>query len=251
MENAPGVALFIDYENVVYGSVNYGREVPSPSDLMDIAKKRGRVVIARAFADFNEPTIAQFGDSLSTASIETIHCASEQRRDGVAKRFTDFQLLDNIYQTTYTNPHISDYVLVTGDGHFSPVVSFLRHRLQKTVTVVGWRDQIHPRLQQSASEVEYLEIRSQRTLEPDQITDLIRFVYSGEAAGKVITFSSIARYFRVPGITETAMHNELRHLRIEGVFIQVEEDLNGRRIKRVYLNREHSLVKRALGLDMN
>ena len=41
------------------------------------------------------------------------------------KDFTDFIMLDRIYQTAYTKKDIDTYIIFTGDGHFSSAVLFL------------------------------------------------------------------------------------------------------------------------------
>ncbi len=180
------VAFFVDYEHVVYGAVNSGFKIPTPTELMTKAQKYGRVMIARAFADFSEPMIGRYGDELVTASIDKVHCPSEVRNDRSVKHYTDFQMLDNVYQTTHANLGISTYVLMTGDGHFSPVAAFLKHRLQKTVVVAGLPGKTHHKLLDSASVVDFVELESRRTFTELEIKNLIVFVNSGEQEEKIV-----------------------------------------------------------------
>ena len=242
----PEVTLFIDYEHVAYGALNSGLAFPAPATLMEKAEKRGRVLIARAFADFNEPRLAATADNLVTASIEKVHCPTETRSDGTTKHYTDFQILDNIYQTTHANPDVPVYVLMTGDGHFSPVAAFLKHRLQKTVVVAGLRGNTHKKLQDSGSVVDLLELSPARDMTPEEEDRLISFVAEGEKRGSIITVTSVARYFHLADVDENARRRAVVRLLEEGLFVQREEAVGERTIRRLRLNGEHPRIKRVL-----
>lgn len=250
MENQQAVALFIDYEYVVRGAKEARRQVPSPVSLINVALEHGWVAEARAFADFNDKVIEPYADQLVAGSINKIQSPVEVHNDGRVKNYTDFFMLDHIYQTAHTRPDIAVYILMTGDGHFGNVAAYLKHRLQKKVIVVGYEGSISQKFAQIGCSVNYFESEPKRSLTEDQVDKLIRFVYHGEKAQKIITASSTARYFKVPGFDDKSLLEEISHLAEEGIFCHREEPLDGKVIRRMYLNHENSRVMKVLeGID--
>ena len=75
----------------------------------------------------------------------------------VKKDFTDFIMLDKIYQTAYKNDAIDTYVIFTGDAHFSSVVLFLKNTCRKRVIVYGVKNAFSEQLKTAASECRELE----------------------------------------------------------------------------------------------
>lgn len=70
---------------------------------------------------------------------------------GVKKDFTDFILLDNIYQKALSSEDIKVFILFSGDGHFSSVASFLKNFYHKEVVIYGIKDSFSKSLQETAS----------------------------------------------------------------------------------------------------
>ena len=69
------------------------------------------------------------------------------------KDFTDFIMLDHIYQSAVTagNRGIDAYVIFTGDGHFNSVVSFLVTKCKKEVAIYAIKDAVSAQLANSAT----------------------------------------------------------------------------------------------------
>ena len=53
------------------------------------------------------------------------------------KDFTDFIILDNIYQKALSREDINTFIIFTGDGHFSSVCAFLKNFCHKEVGIYG------------------------------------------------------------------------------------------------------------------
>ncbi len=70
---------------------------------------------------------------------------------GVKKDFTDFIILDNIYQKALSSDDIKVFILFSGDGHFSSVTSFLKNFYHKEVVIYGIKDSFSKNLQETAS----------------------------------------------------------------------------------------------------
>lgn len=132
-----GVALFIDFDNVRYSLLNErGREI-DPQNLMAKAKQYGRVVAAKAYADFSEHP-AEFRRSLEVAGIDvrdipkggTIKSRSKKSSPEIAMVLDVFELL-------LDRPGIDTLMLMTGDRDLIRLVTMTRHRFGKHVVISG------------------------------------------------------------------------------------------------------------------
>jgi len=238
----PSVALFIDFEYFVYGAENTGMAPPAPARVMELAAAYGTVASAKAFG--NSEVLDRFRVELRAASIEAILCTSAAGPN--KKNVTDFFMLDSIYQTAYTQGHISHYVAVTGDGDFASVLAYLRYRLQKNTIVMAYPDSVSPELRTAASEFVPLERVVKEVWPIDEQMKLIRFVHSGESQGKFITLTSTARVYKSGGTTEEERKEQILRMIQDGVFLQRVEDQGERPVRLLYVNREHPLVQQAL-----
>lgn len=84
------------------------------------------------------------------------------------KDFTDFIMLDRIYQTAYSNKEIDTYIIFTGDGHFSSVVLFLKNICAKKVVVYGVKNAFSNQLKIAASTF--------REIEHDELAPVCSFI---------------------------------------------------------------------------
>ena len=67
--------------------------------------------------------------------IETQNTSPHYKKD-----FTDFIMLDNIYQKAFSSPGVDTFIIFTGDGHFSSVVRFLVQNCGKKVLIYSVKD---------------------------------------------------------------------------------------------------------------
>lgn len=101
------------------------------------------------FADFSNPSIRMEISRIREVSnyiIETQNTSLNFKKD-----FTDFIMLDHIYQKAMTSNDIDVFILFTGDGHFNSVANFLISQLGKTVGIYGVRDAVSNQLRNTAS----------------------------------------------------------------------------------------------------
>src|SRR3989304_5062384 len=137
MPETEDVALFIDFDNVRYSLFNErGKEI-EPRELMGKAKKYGRVIAAKAYADFSEHP-PEFRRSLEVAGIDvrdipkggTIKSRSKKSSPEIAMVLDVFELL-------LDKPAMDTLVLMTGDRDLIRLVTMVRHRFGKRVVVSG------------------------------------------------------------------------------------------------------------------
>jgi len=147
------VALFIDWENFKI-SLAVGQRTPNVSALKEEVSNHGRVVIAKAYADWvtRAPELrgaSQFLNdppSLYAAGIEPVFVPTRAPspnatnannvRTGRIKNSVDVKMTADCIEIAHSYPNIGTYVLVSGDSDFIHVVNALR-TMGKKVIVVG------------------------------------------------------------------------------------------------------------------
>ena len=147
------VALFIDWENFKI-SLAAGNRSPNLSSLKEEVSNHGRVVVAKAYADwvtrapelrgasqfFNDPP------SLYAAGIEPVFVptripstqasSANGMRTYRVKNSVDVKMTADCIECAHSYPNIGTFVLVSGDSDFLHVVNALR-TMGKRVVVVG------------------------------------------------------------------------------------------------------------------
>jgi uncharacterized LabA/DUF88 family protein len=176
---APGVptdvAVFVDFENIRYSTINsFGRE-PDPITWRDKALKYGLMGVARAYADFEQHPPA-VRNRLDVAGFEAQHYPSkrtfdQQGREKIQSR-SDLNLVIDLINTALTRPDIKTFILFTGDKDFIRIVTMLRNRLGKRVVISGVPGSISPDLVAAAGEEDPIQM----SLSPDVDLAVIRAI---------------------------------------------------------------------------
>ncbi len=137
------VALYIDWENIKYSLLNKENRLPNAMAIKEAAAKYGRVVAAKAYANWQEGQHLRDPNDLYSAGIEPIYVPTVilgfgDSPDGAPRRKNsiDVKLAVDCVDASLSNPSISTFVLVTGDGDFVHLINTLRLR-GKRVVVVG------------------------------------------------------------------------------------------------------------------
>src|SRR5215216_5957914 len=156
----PDVAVFIDFENV-YVSVRDKLDAnPNFEMIMDRCEDFGRVVIARAYADwyrYPRVTSALYANGIEPMYVPTYYYDREMGRTGRAiKNSVDMNLCIDAMKTLYTNTNIAKFVLATGDRDFIPLVNTIRQQ-GKEVIIIGIGGAASTHLAQSADEFIFYE----------------------------------------------------------------------------------------------
>lgn len=161
---APGgseVAVFVDFENIRYSTINsFGRE-PDPVTWRDKALGYGLMAVARAYADFDQHP-PQVRTRLDVAGFEAQHypakrTVDQNNREKIESR-SDLNYVIDIVNTALTRPDIKTFLLFTGDKDFIRIVTTLRNRLGKRVVICGVPGSVSPDLVAAAGEEDPLEI---------------------------------------------------------------------------------------------
>lgn len=131
----PDAALFIDWDNLKVGLKQLGGQ-PNISSLLDAVSRRGRVVVARAYADWQQRLNAFDPPNLYTAGIEPVYVPVRTHGGKIMKNSADVKLAVDCIDLLNTAPHLKVFVLVSGDADLVHLVNFLRAR-GKRVVVIG------------------------------------------------------------------------------------------------------------------
>ncbi len=139
---------FVDYESwYVSLHKNYGIK-PDIKGWFEDLSKRVNITEAIFFADFSHKSLADEIKRIRPYSNKIIDTRNPL---GVQKDFTDFIILDNIYQKALLSDDIDCFVLFSGDGHFSSVTSFLKNIYGKQVGIYAINGSFSHQLQETSS----------------------------------------------------------------------------------------------------
>lgn len=143
--------IFVDFEYMQISTYkNYGIQPPLRLWYRELCEKY-EIIDLYVFADFSNPAMKNNLDELrhiTTHIIETQNTGAYHKKD-----FTDFFLLDHIYQKALEKNPATTYILFTGDGHFGGVCRFLTDRCKKNVVIYGIEGNISGVLRARANEV--------------------------------------------------------------------------------------------------
>lgn len=138
------VAMFIDWENIKYGLLNRENRLPNAQALKEAAGRFGRVVTAKAYANWQEGHNLRDPNDLYSVGVEPIYVPTifigtgDPATDGHLRRknSVDIKLAVDAVELALMNPAIETFVFATGDGDFIHLVNTLRTR-GKRVVIIG------------------------------------------------------------------------------------------------------------------
>lgn len=167
-------AVFVDYEHWYIALDKNYHVKPDIGAFTDEIKKDYHISSYTFFGDFSNPSLQNEMHKIRGYTNDIV----ETKNGGgyFKKDFTDFIMLDRIYQTAYTKNDIDTYIIFTGDGHFSSAVLFLKNVCRKKVCVYGVKNAFSSQLKTAASFA--------KEVEPDALQNscklLVESIYSLE-----------------------------------------------------------------------
>jgi uncharacterized LabA/DUF88 family protein len=148
------VAVFIDVENLALGA---GESLPGQADpipfkaLELLCRDYGNTTIRRAYADWSRPEFAKHQHNLAQNGITLIQVT---RFGAQQKNAADILMAVDAMEVLITHPDVGTFMLVAGDGDYSPLVQRLRE-FGKRVVGVGTKASASARLVAVCSEYKY------------------------------------------------------------------------------------------------
>ena len=132
-EHESALAVLVDFENMARPGAKGRGDFDIHLVLNRLAEK-GRVLVKRAYADWSRYRDARH--ELQNAGLGLIEMPSA--REG-AKNRADIQMAVDAMELAYSREHLNNFVIVSGDSDFTPLVGKLRE-LNKRVIGVGNRE---------------------------------------------------------------------------------------------------------------
>lgn len=166
----PDAALLIDWENIKSSLNSHGMH-PSIAAIRDACEQYGRIVLARAYADWQDGWLRDDPRDLYAAGIEPVYVPvrryGEAGGQGTVKNSVDVRLATDCVELIHTHPQIELYILASGDQDFIHVVNKLRPYGKRVVGLaVSWS--ASPRL---AERVDHMIIYD-RDIDPPPTPDV-------------------------------------------------------------------------------
>jgi uncharacterized LabA/DUF88 family protein len=146
MQDRGDVALFIDWENIKW-SLEDADVSPNVSAIRDAAERYGRVVVAKAYADWQQRWHQKEPSRLYRAGVEPVYVPTKASiraqtgddEDFFIKGSVDVKMTADCIECAHDYPTVKTYVLVSGDADFVHVVNILRPYGKRVVAVgVSW-----------------------------------------------------------------------------------------------------------------
>jgi hypothetical protein len=171
-ETAAGdVALLVDWENLKFSLLQRERR-PSVTALRIAAERFGRIVYARAYADWQSPVHQGDPANLYMAGLEPVYVLTKQytndRGEVHIKNSVDVKLAADCVEASHQFPNIGTYIIVSGDHGFLHVVNTLCPH-GKRVVIIGVSWTTAAQLTEQADVVLYYDIDVERVREEGAI----------------------------------------------------------------------------------
>lgn len=136
-EKKKRVIAFVDFEHWYISLEKLYRLRPDVKAFRDELSDRYEIMDIKFFGDFSNPSLRAEITNIRQVSNTIID--TQNASDKIIKDFTDFIILDHIYQSAMDKNGAEAYVIFTGDGHFSSVASFLVTKCRKEVGIYAVR----------------------------------------------------------------------------------------------------------------
>lgn len=250
------LAVFVDFENIRYSTINsYGRE-PDPLAWRDKALKYGLMSVARAYADFDQHP-PQMRTRLDVAGFELHHYPAKRTsditgREKIASR-SDLNLVIDIINTALVRPDINTFLLFTGDKDFIRLVTTLRNRLGKRVVICGVPGSVSPDLVIAAGEEDLLEIAQSPEVDIAVIQAIETYIgqlHDGFVPTQSHMSRTLWRFLDRTLLPSEHIEAKVMEFLRKGILTK-RQTINGQgqELVTTELNPEHPLVAKALGSD--
>ncbi len=225
--------VFVDYEHWYISLDRLHKARPDIKAWRDELASKYEIQEIYFFADFGNPAIRLEIPKIREVSnfiIETQNALPTHKKD-----FTDFIMLDHIYQKAINSPSTDTFILFSGDGHFSSVSNYLISKLGKEVGIYAIRGGLSNQLKNTASWSELLP----KNEDPYQngyrlILASLRALYDNRQKKSYPTFwgtvEAVSRQNRLPKKEVTAM---LRSLISKDCILQTKAEVGGKSIKTI------------------
>ena len=125
----PQLAVFIDFENLAIWANDESLSF-YVSDLLRYLSRRGQIAIKQAYANWKNFDEYRYDMTLNAIDLVQVYSV------GQGKNRADIRLALDALEVALLHPHITTFVIVSGDSDFGPLASKL-HKYGKRVLGIG------------------------------------------------------------------------------------------------------------------
>ena len=209
----PKATVFVDYEHWFISLDRlHNKKRPDLRSFRDTLSQKYELQEIFIFADFSNPALRNELPKLREITnhiIETQNTSSAHKKD-----FTDFIMLDHIYQLAISSPSTDAFIIFSGDGHFSSVTNYLKSKLGKEVGVYAVRGGLSTQLKNTASWTMLLpETTDPNAVVYNMILTSLRNLSENKQKRSYPSFkgtvSAVSRHNRIPARVVTSALREL------------------------------------------
>ena len=137
-EKKDDVAVFFDFENIVFSLRNNYNMNANFEDLMDKCKEFGRVVVAHSFADWNRHSPAMI-PALMSNGFDPVYVPSftmgSDGQQSVRKNAVDMYMAIDAMDILHNRKSVDTFILLTGDSDFLPLVNAIRREGNRVIAI--------------------------------------------------------------------------------------------------------------------
>lgn len=210
----PITSIFIDYESWYYTLKKQFHEKPNLKSFFNNISYFGNFKDIIFFGNFAEEMKTELM-KIRTYSNNIIECYSYEKKD-----FTDFIMVDYIYKYVVNNTDVQQYILLSNDGHFIPLLNYLKNNLKKIIITVGIENAYNTTLF-NMSDYNYIIYSNYGEEVKQYWPKMLQRMYYVENKGKLLTFSGTVEANRMAGIDENVAYSALQKL-IEAGYIDFD-----------------------------
>jgi uncharacterized protein (TIGR00288 family) len=124
------LALFCDFENIALGVRDAKYAKFDISKILERLLVKGSIVVKKAYCDWER--YRDFKATMHEAAFELIDIP-HVRQSG--KNSADIRMVVDALDLCYTKSHVNNFVIISGDSDFSPLVSKLRENAKNVIGV--------------------------------------------------------------------------------------------------------------------
>ena len=211
--------VFVDYEHWYISFDRFYNKKPDVKAFRDELAQTYDIVDISFFADFSNPSLRQEISRIRAVTgsiIETQNASNHYKKD-----FTDFIMLDHIYQQALMMDTADTFIIFSGDGHFSSVVSFLKTKCRKEVGIYGVKDAISNALRVGADWT--VEVSGEDTVYLERvgmILDSIRAVQEKNPRARITFWATVEAVSQRNFVDKEVIAEALRGLIEDGYILQ-------------------------------
>ncbi len=127
-DDAPNLAIFVDFENVAIGAREARFDDFDISMVLERLLDKGKIVVKKAYADWDRYKNAKRAMHESAFELIEIPHVSYS-----GKNSADIRLVVDALDLCWAKQHVDVFVVVSGDSDFSPLVSKLRENDKRVI----------------------------------------------------------------------------------------------------------------------